>query len=130
VEALELEYPMRVERYELADATGGAGRHRGGDGVVRSIRVLEPATVSLLTDRRRHPPAGARGGRPGATGRNLLTTSPPGPTDGPVDQTGPRDPAGATATTELPAKTTRRLSPGDIVTVITPGGGGWGAAPG
>jgi N-methylhydantoinase B len=110
VEALELEYPMRVERYELADDTGGAGRHRGGDGVVRSIRVLEAATVSLLTDRRRHPPAGARGGGPGAVGRNLLSAEPADPTD-------------------LPAKTTRRLAAGDIVTVITPGGGGWGTPP-
>jgi N-methylhydantoinase B len=105
VEALELEYPMRVERYELAAGTGGAGRHRGGDGVVRSIRVLEPATVSLLTDRRRHPPAGARGGSPGAVGRNVVTTD--------TDQ-------------DVPAKTTHRLAAGDIVTVVTPGGGGWG----
>jgi N-methylhydantoinase B len=110
VEALELEYPMRVERYELADSTGGPGRHRGGDGVVRSIRVLEPATVSLLTDRRRHPPAGARGGRPGAVGRNLLV-------------------AGTADPEELPAKTTRRLVAGDVVTVVTPGGGGWGRPP-
>jgi N-methylhydantoinase B len=100
---------MRVERYELAEGTGGAGRHRGGDGVVRSIRVLEPATVSLLTDRRRHPPEGARGGRPGAVGRNLL---------------------GAGSDAEiLPAKTTRRLEAGEVVTVVTPGGGGWGTAP-
>jgi N-methylhydantoinase B len=104
VEALELEYPMRVERYELAEGTGGAGRYRGGDGVVRSIRVLEPAMVSLLTDRRRHPPAGARGGKAGAVGRNLL-----GPDADP-----------------LPAKVTRRLAAGEVVTVVTPGGGGWG----
>jgi len=109
VEAVELEYPMRVERYELAEGTGGTGRHRGGDGVVRSIRVLEPATVSLLTDRRRHPPEGARGGRPGAVGRNLLGTG----SDAEV----------------LPSKTTRRLDAGEVVTVVTPGGGGWGSAP-
>src|SRR5205823_4901400 len=71
VEAFELEYPMRVERYELRDGTGGAGRHRGGDGLVRTIRVLDRATASLLTDRRRHAPQGARGGGPGALGRNL-----------------------------------------------------------
>ncbi len=67
IEALELEYPMRVERYELVYGSGGAGHHRGGDGIVRSVRVLEPATVSLLTDRRRHPPTGARGGAPGSS---------------------------------------------------------------
>jgi len=106
VEALELEYPMQVVRYELAEDTGGAGRHRGGDGVVRSIRVLEPATVSLLTDRRRHRPPGARGGLPGAVGHNLLG-----------DRTGQQN---------LPAKTTRHLDAGDVITVVTPGGGGWG----
>ena len=58
IEALELEYPMRVERFELAVGSGGSGMHRGGDGIVRSIRVLEPATLSLLTDRRRHRPQG------------------------------------------------------------------------
>jgi N-methylhydantoinase B len=110
VEALELEYPMRVERYELARGSGGAGTHRGGDGVVRSVRVLEPATVSLLTDRRRHQPAGARGGQPGAVGRNLLG-------EGPDQQ-------------ELPPKTTRHLTAGEVVTIVTPGGGGWGPPPG
>jgi N-methylhydantoinase B len=107
VEALELEYPMRVERYELVEGSGGGGRHRGGDGVVRSIRVLEPATVSLLTDRRRHRPRGARGGKPGASGRNLLGEG--------AEQA------------ELPAKTTLRLDAGEVITVVTPGGGGWGA---
>ena len=63
IEALELDAPLRVERYELLDGSGGEGRHRGGDGLVRAVRVLEPATLSLLTDRRRHAPAGARGRR-------------------------------------------------------------------
>ena len=65
IEAFELEYPMRVERYELLYGSGGEGEHRGGDGIVRSVRVLEPASLSLLTDRRRHPPRGANGGGPG-----------------------------------------------------------------
>jgi N-methylhydantoinase B len=106
IEALELEYPMRIERYELADGSGGAGRHRGGDGVVRAVRVLEPASVSLLTDRRRHGPAGARGGADGRPGRNLLNDE------------------------ELPPKVSRQLAPGDVITVITPGGGGMGAPEG
>jgi N-methylhydantoinase B len=106
IEALELEYPMRVERYELSEGSGGGGRYPGGDGVVRSIRVLEPATVSLLTDRRRHRPQGARGGESGTPGRNLLGEG-----------------AGQT---ELPPKTTLRLDAGEVVTVVTPGGGGWG----
>jgi len=98
---------MRVERYELVEGSGGRGRNPGGDGVVRSIRVLEPATVSLLTDRRRHRPRGGRGGEPGARGRNLLGEG--------AEQT------------ELPPKTTLRLEAGEVITVVTPGGGGWGA---
>jgi N-methylhydantoinase B len=105
VEALELEYPMRVERYELADGTGGAGRHRGGDGIVRAVRVLEPASLSLLTDRRRHAPPGRAGGEAGSVGANLL--------DG----------------EQLPPKVTRELPEGAVVEVRTPGGGGWGARP-
>jgi N-methylhydantoinase B len=104
VEALELEYPMRVERYELDETTAGAGRHRGGAGIIRSIRVLSPATVSLLTDRRRHAPSGARGGGPGGLGVNDL--------DGET----------------LPPKAVRLLAPDSVVTIRTPGGGGWGDA--
>jgi N-methylhydantoinase B len=103
IEALELEYPMRIERYELVDGSGGAGRYRGGDGVVRSVRVLEAASLSLLTDSRRHGPAGAHGGADGRPGRNLLNDA------------------------ELPPKTSRHLASGDVVTVITPGGGGMGS---
>jgi N-methylhydantoinase B len=102
IEALELELPLRVERYELLDGSGGGGRHRGGDGLVRSLRVLEPATLSLLADRRRHAPLGLEGGEPGRPGRNLLNDD------------------------ELPAKATRELAADDLITVETPGGGGWG----
>ena len=102
VEALELELPLRVERYELLDGSGGGGHHRGGDGLVRSLRALEPATLSLLTDRRRHPPLGLSGGDSGRPGRNLLNGE------------------------ELPAKVTRELAVGDVVSIETPGGGGWG----
>jgi N-methylhydantoinase B len=102
IEALELEYPMRVERYELDEASAGAGLHRGGAGLVRSIRVLEPASVSLLTDRRRHAPQGAVGGGPGGMGRNEVDGEP------------------------LPPKVSRAVGAGSVVTVRTPGGGGWG----
>ena len=73
VEALELEYPLRVERYELDYGSGGEGEHRGGDGIVRSVRVLAPASLSLLTDRRRHAPKGIDGG-----GAGRSTSQPPG----------------------------------------------------
>jgi N-methylhydantoinase B len=102
VEALELEYPMRVERYELRHDSGGEGEHRGGDGVVRSVRVLEPASLSLLTDRRRHGPQGLENGESGEPGKNLLNDE------------------------ELPPKVSRELEKDDVVTVETPGGGGFG----
>ncbi|MDQ3913209.1 MAG: hydantoinase B/oxoprolinase family protein [Actinomycetota bacterium] len=103
IEAFEMEYPMRVDRYELRYGSGGAGEHRGGDGVVRSVRVLESAAdLSLLTDRRRHSPQGAKGGEPGAVGENLLNEE------------------------TLPPKVSRELEEGDVVTVKTPGGGGYG----
>jgi N-methylhydantoinase B len=102
VEALELEFPLRVERYELRYDSGGEGLHRGGDGIVREVRALEPATLSLLTDRRRHAPLGANGGSPGSPGASEVNGA------------------------SLPSKATRELAPEDVVTVATPGGGGWG----
>ena len=104
IEALELEYPMRIERYELRYESGGAGENRGGDGIVRSVRVLERASLSLLTERRRHPPRGSQGGEPGEVGRNLHNGE------------------------ELPPKTSRELEAGDIITIQSPGGGGYGEA--
>lgn len=106
IEALELEYPLRVESYELDHGTAGAGRHPGGAGLVRSLRVLTDATVSVLADRRRHRPQGAEGGEPGGVGRTEV--------DG----------------EELPPKASRRLPAGSLITVRTPGGGGWGLIPG
>ena len=103
VEALELQYPLRVERYGIRIGSGGAGRHRGGDGVVRELRVLEPCRLSLLTERRTSAPRGARGGEPGEPGRNRLNGR------------------------DVPAKVTLDLVAGDIVTIETPGGGGYGA---
>ena len=72
IEALELEFPFRVEKYELRYGSGGPGWHRGGDGIERSLRVLEPATLSIISDRRRHAPSGKNGGEDGACGQNLL----------------------------------------------------------
>src|SRR5919202_1400183 len=72
VEALELEFPLRTVEYAVRRGSGGAGEHRGGDGVAREVEALEEMEYSLLTERRRHRPAGADGGEPGAAGRNLL----------------------------------------------------------
>ena len=102
LEALEHAYPLRIEEYAIRRGSGGAGRNRGGDGVVRRYRVLEPCTVTLLTERRRHAPQGAHGGDPGAPGRNLLNGR------------------------ELPSKCRLELRAGDLLSVETPGGGGWG----
>ena len=105
VEALELAYPLRVERYALRRGSGGRGRHRGGDGVARELRALEDCRVSIISERRARSPAGAYGGGDGARGRTLLNGE------------------------ELPAKATRDLRAGDVVTIETPGGGGWGTPP-
>src|SRR5260370_394740 len=72
VEALELEYPLRVVEYALRRGSGGRGAFNGGDGVIREVQALAPLRYSLITERRRHPPPGAAGGEPGARGRNLL----------------------------------------------------------
>ncbi|TML58596.1 MAG: hydantoinase B/oxoprolinase family protein [Actinobacteria bacterium] len=102
IEAVELQYPLRVERYALRLGSGGAGRYRGGDGVLRELRVLEDCRLSIISERRSHVPQGERGGEEGAPGRNSLNGDP------------------------LPAKVTRDLAAGDVVTIETPGGGGWG----
>jgi N-methylhydantoinase B len=102
VEALELAYPLRVRRHELRLGSGGQGRHRGGDGVVREVEVLEGCRASIISERRARRPAGAHGGGPGAPGRNLLNGH------------------------ELPAKATVELSAGDVLRIETPGGGGFG----
>ena len=104
VEALELEFPMRVRALRAAPTAPAApGAHRGGDGIVRAIRVLEPATLSLLTDRRAHAPQGAAGGAEGATGENRVDGEP------------------------VPAKGAVARAD-SVVTVVTPGGGGWGVS--
>lgn len=102
VEALELEFPLRVKEYALRRGSGGDGAHRGGDGIVRELEALEPMTWSLITERRRHAPPGAAGGEPGATGRNLLDGRP------------------------VAAKARGELAPGARLRIETPGGGGDG----
>jgi len=103
VEVLELEFPLRIERYEIRRRSGGDGMHRGGDGVVRAYRVLEDCQVSVMTERRRHAPPGAAGGGPGARGENRLNGK------------------------RIPAKASLDLKAGDVLEIRTPGGGGWGA---
>jgi N-methylhydantoinase B len=103
IEALELEFPMRMVEYSLRRGSGGDGEFRGGDGVVREVEALAELDYSLITERRRHRPAGASGGGDGACGRNLL--------DG----------------EELPAKAIGKLREGQRLRIETPGGGGYGA---
>jgi N-methylhydantoinase B len=108
VEALEISYPLRVERYELREGSGGAGRHRGGHGVIRELTVIDhEARVSLQSDRRRFAPYGLHGGSDGTTGRNWV-----------------RDQKGSVR--ELPGKVSLTLMAGETAAVETPGGGGWG----
>jgi N-methylhydantoinase B len=107
-EAMELDYPLRVWRYELRRGSGGAGLHPGGDGLIREIEVLVDCMLTLQTERREHAPWGLRGGADGAVGRNIVIRA-----DG--------------ATEELSSKGTWALRAGDRVRVETPGGGGWGA---
>jgi N-methylhydantoinase B len=102
MEALELEFPLRAVEYALRRGSGGAGRHRGGDGVVRELEALTDMRYSLITERRAHAPPGAEGGEPGAPGRNLLNGE------------------------ELPAKASGELRAGDRLRIETPGGGGHG----
>jgi N-methylhydantoinase B len=103
VEALEQQYPLRVERWALRRGSGGGGRHRGGDGVVRELRVLEDCRLSILSERRARGPRGAEGGADGAPGRNRLNGE------------------------ELPAKVTLDVRADDVISIETPGGGGHGA---
>jgi N-methylhydantoinase B len=103
VEALELEFPLRAVSYAVRRGSGGSGRWRGGDGVIRELEALAEMRYSLITERRRHAPPGADGGEPGAPGRNLLNGE------------------------ELEAKASGTLRPGDRLRIETPGGGGRGS---
>ncbi|MGH2854863.1 MAG: hydantoinase B/oxoprolinase family protein [Solirubrobacteraceae bacterium] len=124
VEALERELPLRVTRYALRRGSGGAGVHRGGEGVVREVEALREMTFSLITERRRHPPPGAHGGQPGARGRNLLLEG--GAAGRRPASRGGRDPILHPEVRELPGKATGVLRPGERLRIETPGGGGHG----
>jgi N-methylhydantoinase B len=104
IEALEREFPLRVIEYALRRGSGGSGRRRGGDGVVRELEALAAMSFSLIAERRRHQPRGAEGGEPGACGRDLLDGRP------------------------LRSKITGALLAGQRLRIETPGGGGFGDA--
>jgi 5-oxoprolinase (ATP-hydrolysing) len=106
-EVLEFRYPVILEDFRIRAGSGGEGRWRGGDGVVRRIRFLEPMTASLLANRRRVPPFGLEGGGPGALGKGRVERA-----NGEV--------------VELPATAEVQVGPGDVFVIETPGGGGFG----
>lgn len=106
-EALEYAYPLRVRQYSLRPGSGGAGRYRGGDGIVREIEVLADAEITLLADRRERGPYGLSGGKDGVVGKAVL-----------VRQDG--------SSQDLPGKFNVRLRKGERIRIETPGGGGWG----
>ena len=105
IEALEREFPLRVVSYAVRRGSGGAGRHRGGDGVVRELEALQQMSFSLIAERRRHGPPGAAGGQTGARGRDTLDGRP------------------------LPGKAAGTLREGQRLRIETPGGGGFGRPP-
>ncbi|HJU92786.1 MAG TPA: hydantoinase B/oxoprolinase family protein [Pyrinomonadaceae bacterium] len=101
-EALEYAYPLRVREYRLRKGSGGDGKQRGGDGVVREIETLVPSRMSLLADRRKAGPYGLRGGSDGKAGKNKINHR------------------------DISAKGSHELKAGDRIRIETPGGGGWG----
>lgn len=102
VEVLELGFPIRVRRYAVRRGSGGDGARPGGDGVIREFEFLADAQVSLITERRRHAPWGLAGGADGQPGRNAINGE------------------------AMPGKFSRRVQAGDVLTIETPGGGGYG----
>jgi N-methylhydantoinase B len=108
VEALEYAYPFRVRKYAYRPNSGGRGKFRGGDGLVREIELLADAQVTLLSDRRKFRPYGLSGGEPGAAGQAIHVS--------------------AGETCEIPGKSSLLARSGDIIRIETPGGGGWGKA--
>ncbi len=102
IESLESHYPLLVKRYQIRRGSGGKGLHNGGDGLERELQFTEQACVTLLTERRVSQPWGLQGGEAGTSGLNILNGK------------------------QLSAKATFQVKPGDVLTIATPGGGGWG----
>ena len=102
VESVEMHYPLRIKRYEIRECSGGCGRNRGGDGVVREYEFLDSAVVTILSERRKRGPWGLEGGGNGKPGLNQFNGN------------------------VLPSKCTFNTKRGDKVLIMTPGGGGWG----
>jgi N-methylhydantoinase B len=113
IEVLESAYPVRVRRYSLRRGSGGAGRFRGGDGIIRELEFMVDVRGSILSDRRRFRPYGLAGGAPGAPGRNLLRLA-------------PEDSEGRPRVVHLPSKAAFSAPAGSVLRIETPGGGGWG----
>ncbi len=107
-EILEWRFPVILESFSIRRGSGGAGRHRGGDGIIRRVRFLEPMTAVVVSGHRRVPPYGMAGGEPGKTGHNYVERA-----DGTVE--------------ELTGTDMVRINPGDVFVIETPGGGGYGA---
>ena len=106
VEALEHDYPIRIERYAIRENSGGKGKYRGGNGLIREYTFLEACTVTILSERRKTSPYGLFGGEPGKRGENLLIKG--------------------KNKIFLPGKINLQVKKGDRIIIMTPGGGGWG----
>ena len=102
VESVEMHYPLRISRYELRRQSGGRGINRGGNGIIREYEFLDDAHVTILSERRTMAPWGIQGGESGDPGKNLFNDNP------------------------IPGKYSLKASRGDKLTILTPGGGGWG----
>jgi N-methylhydantoinase B len=106
VESLEREMPLMIDTYSIRRGSGGQGKYKGGDGVIRAYKFLSKATVTLITERRRFPPYGLQGGNPGRKGKNILIRN--------------------KRANIIPSKAAFEVKKGDIIRIVAPGGGGWG----
>jgi N-methylhydantoinase B/oxoprolinase/acetone carboxylase alpha subunit len=106
LEVLEIYLPLRIKKYGLRQGSGGKGKHRGGDGIIREYEFIVPTQVSILSDRRRFAPYGLQGGNDGKKGRNILISR--------------------KKKIVLKSKVNFKARPGDVLRIETPGGGGYG----